>query len=95
MNGRQALLAGAKYLENDGWGQNSYSAPCAVGAINMAVEGSFEGRSNAEFRANDRFRASIGMSLYSYNDTPGRTKAQVIRAMRHAARPFPFNRLPF
>lgn len=79
------LWNAADYIEKHGWCQNTIETAggqvCAMGGI-IAV-----GRSNlvdAQVAIN-RMTAHIGRRIPFWNDEPGRTKGQVVAALRAAA----------
>lgn len=84
------LIGAADYIEQYGWHQYdafdyASKAPrppaCAFGAM-MAVCND----DNALFEARNLVNAHVGRDLVYFNDTPGRTKDQVVTALREAAR---------
>lgn len=78
------LLKAAVYLEEIGWCQNTfgYEGPrCAIGVLitmNHSNDHIYQ-------TARDRLRAIVGKDIMSWNDTPGRTKEEVIAKIRAAA----------
>jgi hypothetical protein len=76
-----ALLKAAEYIEEHGWCQRSIGAKggpaCVIGAVH------FSGGKIAALNAVERV---IGRpDLIRWNDEPGRTKAEVVKALRGAA----------
>lgn len=79
------LLRAADYIEERGWCQLRYHTRaghvCAYGAI-LSIEGDISVRRKAEVRFS-RFHDVLSME--NYNDAPGRTKEEVVAALRAAA----------
>jgi hypothetical protein len=81
------LNGAADLIERDGWCQSRYlletGERCADGAIAVAGNGHHGGvRSVARLA----LRSAIGgESVVIWNDAPGRTKAEVVAALRAAA----------
>lgn len=81
----RVLLAAADYIEAHGWCQGRVEDDagnvCAIGGIDKACNGYW-------IRANtrERFRSYLGRGLISnWNNAPGRTKEEVVHALRSAA----------
>ena len=72
------------------WCQDSYGVPggprCAAGAL-LEVTGGFPG--SVWVSARDRLSRIVGNPISRWNDTKGRTAAEVSAAMRAAARTRP------
>lgn len=91
MTAKELLLAGADYLETHKWGQGHYFAKdaagdecaCAVGA--MAAAARMSPLDERLQPPRTCFQMTLHVPLAQYNDTKGRTKRQVILAMRLAA----------
>lgn len=80
------LLGTASYIEAHGWCQGSYEkngAVCIVGAICRVVPDN----SGYQLRADsvDRLETHLDSCATDYNDAPGRTKEEVLAALRKAA----------
>ena len=86
------LLSAAEVIERLGWCQDtpgSSTGPvCVMGALHMAVFGTLNpmGHSARFKEAWKRLCDSVGGSCVIYNDTYGRTKEEMISALRAAAR---------
>ena len=89
------LRAAADVLERDGWTQGDYVTECGrcvMGAIAAALGGSY-GETSVPYENHGRrylalreIRNSVGTyDLDLWNDTHGRTAAEVIAALRAAA----------
>jgi hypothetical protein len=93
------LNKAADLLEKYGWIQNKYgslrSGMCGAGAVNFALDGS--ARSSYGWREDTiALRSKVdgciisvlprNNSLVSYNDKKGRTKEQVVKLLRRAAK---------
>lgn len=77
------LLDAADYLEKFGWLQNEWgfgfqTARCVMGAIGECDHGFYYND------AKERLGAT-GLELIAWNNTPGRTKEEVIARLRNAA----------
>lgn len=89
MTAREVLLKAAEHIERYGWLQGARGKTgqpcCAVGAIN-AVGGC--DRSSRD-DAIETLKRNIGLArpfaIQNWNDAPGRTKEDVIAALRGAA----------
>jgi hypothetical protein len=87
------LLKAADLIERDGWCQNSYWGPngehCALGAIQCSVSGCVSECLDHNYfviRAKNRFKEFVGIDhIQNWNDASGRTKEDVVTAMRGAA----------
>lgn len=84
---RQVLLDAADLLEREGWANLSKhdSGLCVYRAIKRIV------RTYDVSEAQRRLALHVGAispthGLYSWNDTPGRTKEEVLTALRECAR---------
>jgi hypothetical protein len=80
------LLKAAEYIKEHGWCQNSYSsgsgAVCIAGALNRI---GYRSIASAQDISSTLHR-HIGVDNYiAWQDTPGRTQAEVLKAMRGAA----------
>jgi hypothetical protein len=80
---QRMLLDAADLIEERGWCQGSYSDQdgrvCAIGAIVRA------GNHQHYRRAEAMMMMVVGMSVVGWNDIKGRTKEEVITALRRAA----------
>jgi hypothetical protein len=82
------LIASIEYLENHGWLQHRLwdrsGECCAFGAILLATGDSALMLSEQERSANvcRAWYRVTGIEISGYNDTPGRTKAEVLTKMR-------------
>jgi hypothetical protein len=76
------LLAAAEYIEKHGWCQkrasNSLGQVCLFGALNRVTNN----LSNSEY---DRVYKVLNDQPINWNDEPGRTKEEVVNALRKAA----------
>lgn len=90
---RDVLLAAARYIEEHGWKRNGWwrggdSPVCVEGGI-MAVLHDSRRSSPMWYECRARFMAAIQPSdelfPWTWNDTPGRTEAEVLAALRAAA----------
>jgi hypothetical protein len=91
------LRAAADVLRRDGWIQRNDHGPhghCAAGAIEVAIDpNSIETRNEGwDWEQNERFSEatlilarSFNAEVTAWNDTPGRTAAEVIAALEAAA----------
>lgn len=83
------LRGAARLLEEFGWCQLEWESPtrrmCASGAINMAASGDANVYSRLGDAAKDEVRRYLDYPMLAWNDTPGRTAAEVIAALRAAA----------
>jgi hypothetical protein len=86
------LRAAADLLEHEGWTQGQFQdeetgCRCAAGALEAAAEEEISGRWLDGIAAlTQQLGISPGpISLYRWNDTPGRTADEVIAALRAAA----------
>lgn len=75
-----------RYKNGDacGWDDSEAVSWCALGAINRAAMD--EGHCLGACAAVDRLRHIVGYFVVAWNDAPERTQAQVVRALRSAAR---------
>lgn len=84
------LRHAARYIEEHGWCCDTYAEDdgrvCGWGALNAVINGDpfDDDESPSWIAANDAVAGLVG-SLPDYNDTPGRTAAEVIAALRAAA----------
>lgn len=82
------LLKAAAYIEEHGWCQNSLITDdgkvCAMGAIHMICGGGLL-PCPTFYAAKERLEQCTESLLSKWNDTPGRTKEEVIAALRAAA----------
>jgi hypothetical protein len=89
----QVLLDAADLIEHDGWTQNDWGDPwrgyCALGAVHFVGTGSAEEPDCATNlqRAAERHLANQieNLDITDWNDRAGRTKEEVIAALRKAA----------
>ncbi len=79
---RQRLLNAANYIEACGWCQYQSSNGDKVCASMAITCGEWNGD---VLRATEEFRRVIGKNIPVWNDMPGRTKEEVIAALRKAA----------
>ena len=81
------LLAAADYIEQHGWCQfytrDDQGAVCGFGAIFNCSNPPIGGHT---LLAVDRMQRRLGMSISAWNDMPGRTKDEVVAALRAASR---------
>jgi hypothetical protein len=88
---QDVLLAAARYIEEHGWhgGQSWDGGDKAVCATDAIVE--VEPNTALRWAAHDRLIAYLGgrpaeySVVWSWNDAPGRTEAEVLQALRAAA----------
>lgn len=85
---KEDLLAAAHYIEKRGWVQRSFYARdgrcCAIGAISATAMSPQRDKA-ARDALNKYLYAEFGMSAVLFNDTTGRTKDEVVTALRAAA----------
>jgi len=90
----KVLLDAADIIERRGWHRGSYEsgygAVCALGAINIAANGAalkFGPSSNDAVVRMTHYLVQTGYEdgVHSWNDQPGRTKEEVVAALRAAA----------
>jgi hypothetical protein len=86
---KQVLLDAARYIETHGWCQGALQHKgrvCIFGAINAAGGHSDMAASRTVVEMLRRATHTPAWSnIAAWNDTPGRTKAQVIAALKRAA----------
>lgn len=84
MNSREVLQAAARYIDECGWTQGSYGVSggprCALGAILHVSDDS-----TAVVRAAQRLKGFLGIDITVWNDAKGRTRDEIVAAMRAAA----------
>jgi len=94
LNAAEVLERAADLIEPVGaWTQDMYRVPgkdcfCAVGAVGMVLgKGKWIGGRAAEdfVDANSKLFGMDASDLEEWNDTPGRTQAEVVAALRQAA----------
>jgi hypothetical protein len=86
---QQLLLRAAEVIERDGWIQGhafQHDGVCMVGAIARAGRGQQWPAGTQYQKMLTALFPSTGGNMVRWNDTPGRTKQQVIDALRKAAR---------
>jgi hypothetical protein len=75
----------ADYLETYGWIQGAAGSnggpACVIGALAFCGPDEFQCFGDAT----ERLRSYLGCYIAAWNDTPGRTKEEVVRALRLAA----------
>lgn len=85
---QETLLAAARYIEEHGWCQGSWSQPdgsvCLWGALRAIVVGDHGSFSREDWEPLAE-RLPLGKFAAAWNDEPGRTEAEVIAALRAAA----------
>ena len=94
MTPREVLLAAADHIEAHGWTQGKWGHAgepcCAEGAIVAVLEGRGTGVFGplweAACDAKQLLRNVLPTQITSWNDAPGRTRDEVVRALREAAR---------
>lgn len=89
MTVKEVLLKAAEIIEERGWCQGSYNKEtgevCAKGGLRKAVGWPHQD-GEGYYGALDALYTLIGAgTILSWNDTPGRTKSDVITALRQAA----------
>jgi hypothetical protein len=91
---RQALLNAAQYIRDNGWCQHKLELPsgevCAYGAMSRATYGKEAHTLSEAVGLFSKYCVSAGLiqpngSFPTWNDTPGRTKEEVIEALEKAA----------
>lgn len=82
---RQALLAAAEYIEAHGWCQKFWSRRGEVCAVTALNETDSYGHTSVGKAARRLFFDINGTTLMEYNDAVGRTKQEVISALRATA----------
>lgn len=88
MTPREVLLAAADYLEANGWIQSGAYHPggpaCVINAFLAVEPDDLDSRAGAH----ELFIAHVGArrGIDEWNDAPGRTRDEVVRALREAAR---------
>jgi hypothetical protein len=86
------LRAAANILETKGWYQGSFGNEekgfCLLGSINVVDTGEATWSTSPDANlAKEAIRVVSGQRFLSrWNDSPGRTKSEVVSAMRKAAR---------
>ncbi len=95
---QRVLLDAAKYIEKYGWTQGGFfSQPhsdldkrpaCAWGAIGSVAEWEDKLTTKAYMLLYRHLGCKGGCGVPKWNDTPGRTKEQVVAALRGAAQCF-------
>ena len=87
---RGVLLAAARLIEQRGWTRDDYERDgrfCVMGAINHAVTGKADGTfSPLVNEARIRLSEHTSCGVLAWNSAPGRTKAEVLAALRRAAK---------
>jgi hypothetical protein len=82
------LDAAADYIEQNGWTQNrsrnADGAVCAIGAIRYA-SGQYVPISRLGLAAVDAVESHLGRWICGWNDTPGRTRTEVVAKLREVA----------
>lgn len=94
MTPREVLLAAADHIEAHGWTQGKWGHKgepcCAEGAIVVAVQQQqgyiFGPLWAVSLAAKQLLRNTLSQQITSWNDAPGRTRDEVVRALREAAR---------
>ncbi len=95
MTPSEVLNAAADHLEEHGWCQGAFfigSRCCASGAIRLVTSGHMGVPGPDSVRARTRLREYLSVpgcpvfSIFDWNDFAGRTKEEVIGAMREAAK---------
>lgn len=97
MTPREVLLAAADYLEANGWQQGSAGEDggprCALGAMLSVLPRQtgkmtqrFVRERNSALRRARRMLCEPRVLIGTWNDAPGRTRDEVVRALREAAR---------
>ena len=96
---RGVLLAAARLIERRGWGrhrlEDDQGRLCVAGAINVAVRGSSvhfwrpARRAALADRALCRLDDRLGGDAIRWNNSPTRTQAEVVTALRAAAKGAP------
>jgi len=90
MMARKILFKAAKRIERLGWKQGAYGTedgPCCIAGATIHVARELENH-ECGMAARRRLEAHLGLALFglpAWNDTPGRTQAEVIAALRGAA----------
>lgn len=91
MTGKEVLLKTIALIEEKGWCQGSYQKDgkvCAKGGIRIACnwplcdDSSYD---DAVAAVAKLIVGEVGNSIISWNDTPGRTKNEVLAVLRQAA----------
>jgi hypothetical protein len=88
MTAGEVLAKAADLIEARGWIQQEFETPhgvCALGAMQRITYG-FEIRMECEDRARLALETEIGEAITIWNDAPGRTKEEVVTALRNAKR---------
>ena len=94
MTPRDVLLAAADHIEAHGWVQGKWGHKgepcCAEGAIVAVLDGNggivFGELGPLSAAAKQMLRNALGKAIPAWNDAPGRTAAEVVAALREAAR---------
>jgi len=84
------LLEAADYIEKNGWCQkmayqhssNGMTSSCAIWALVLMRKGDFK---NWDIAVNRLSTYTEDGNIPNWNDTPGRTKEEVVSALREAA----------
>lgn len=84
-------IRAADYIEQHGWFPHDSDGACASNAMHLAEFGCYgcDKRSEAFWDASAKFARAIGgyncTSIFCWNDTPGRTKDEVVAKLRTVA----------
>lgn len=84
----EVLRRAADIIERRGWCQNDYqdgAAVCILGALRLAITGNTDNHSDRVHNPAERLAKNLGQAPWVWNDEPGRTKEEVIAALRSAA----------
>jgi hypothetical protein len=88
-NSRRALLDAAELLERDGWCRGTPKGDgrhCVLGALGLAIRRTIEINDPCLVVLREVTGAKPPRGLVDWNDAPGRTQAEVVAALREAAR---------
>jgi hypothetical protein len=86
------LLDAADYIERHGWCQKAYQNGlgnvCIIGALSQVVQWPDDRQGRVIMEISPRLKKYLGATrVDNWNDALGRTKEQVVAALRGAARP--------